>query len=161
MEKMSKTERKKQALSAQDLGEKLVKLSPDQLAKIELPEDVRNAVALARTITKHGARKRQIQYIGALMRRIDPGPIEAAIRGFEEGNRHQIELLKQVEHWRDELLRGNDTLLNELLNKLPDGEQGQLTDLVTKARGEPARNNPSHGPSRLLFRYLLRSIQNP
>jgi ribosome-associated protein len=159
MEKTSKTERKKQALSAQELGEKLVKLSKEQLAKIELPEDVRNAVALAKTIKKHGGRKRQMQYIGALMRRCDTAPIQEAIRNIEEGDREQVELLKQVERWRDELLRGNDTLLGELLSKLPNAEQKQLTDLVAKAREELIKKNVLPAASRLLFRHLLRTTQ--
>ncbi|OGA20916.1 MAG: hypothetical protein A3I02_00715 [Betaproteobacteria bacterium RIFCSPLOWO2_02_FULL_67_26] len=75
----SKTQRKKQVHALQDLGAELVELSAEQLAAIELPESLRDAVEAARRITARGARRRQLQYIGKLMRRVDAGPIRAAL----------------------------------------------------------------------------------
>jgi ribosome-associated protein len=161
MEKISKTRKKRQALSAQDLGEKLVKLTEEQLRKLELPEEVLSAVTLAKTIKKHGARKRQMQYIGVLMRRTDATPIQEAVQNLEEGDRRRAELHKQVERWRDELIRGNDALIEEIVRALPDAGREQLTDLVTKAREELIKANPSPAPARALFRYLHKSAQRP
>ncbi len=161
MEKLSKTQKKKQAESLQDLGEKLVELSVEQLGKIELPEEVLSAVTLAKTINKRGARKRQMQYIGVLMRKADVASIQEAVQNMEEGDRKQAELHKQVEQWRDELLRGNDAVIEDIVRAFPNAGKEQLTDLVTKAREELTKTNPSPAPSRALFRYLHKSAQQP
>src|SRR4051794_8726930 len=77
---LSKTRRKAQMHALQDLGEALVALEPKQLAalttEIELPETLLDAVRQARAITAWGGRKRQMQYIGRLMRDVDPAPVE-------------------------------------------------------------------------------------
>lgn len=156
MEKISKTQKKKDALSQQELGEKLVKLTDEQLKGIDLPEDIYDAVMLAKKIKKHGGLKRQIQYIGVLMRKTDTMPIQDALQNMEDGNRRQVELLKQVETWRDELIRGNDALLEELARGQDETDRRQLTDLVARARQEATRKNPSPAASRLLFRHLYK-----
>ncbi len=155
MERPSKTARKQEALSAQELGDKLVTLSAEQLAKVPLPEEIRKEVALARTITKHGGKKRQLQYIGALMRKVDTAPIREAVTALEEGDRRQVELHKLSQHWRDELVGGNDGLLGELALKMPEDERQQFQDLVTKARNERTKPAPSPSSSRMLFRFLF------
>ncbi len=78
MERLSKTQKKKEALSLQALGEQLVILSFEQLKNIELPMDLLNAVTLAKSLKKHKALLRQMQYIGTLMRKHDPAPIQEA-----------------------------------------------------------------------------------
>ncbi len=78
-DKPSKSQRKREALALQDLGETLVTLKPAQLDKIPLPEKLREAVLAARQMNQRGARKRQLQYIGRLMREIDPEPIRVAL----------------------------------------------------------------------------------
>jgi ribosome-associated protein len=77
--KPSKTQRKKAVHALQDLGESLVELSEEQLAGIELPERLRAAVVEAQRITRFEARRRQLQYIGKLMRSVDSEPIRAAL----------------------------------------------------------------------------------
>ncbi len=81
-EKPSKSQRKREATALQSMGETLVALKPVQLAKIPLPDELREAVLAARQMQQHGARKRQLQYIGKLMRQIDPEPIRAALEPF-------------------------------------------------------------------------------
>jgi ribosome-associated protein len=85
MEQLSKTQMKKEALSLQTLGEQLVKLSSKQLKDIDLPMDMLNAVILAKSLKKHGAMLRQMQYIGTLMRKLDPAPIRDALQRIEQG----------------------------------------------------------------------------
>jgi ribosome-associated protein len=80
MDYKSKTQKKKEALALQKLGEKLVKLSAEQLDDIDMPEDIYNAVREAKAITSRGARRRQMQYIGTLMRKVDPAFIELAMK---------------------------------------------------------------------------------
>jgi ribosome-associated protein len=154
METTSKTQRKREALSLQELGEKLVGLSEQQLREIELPEDMRTQIKLARTITKHGGRKRQMQYIGVLMRRIDVEPIREAIRFIEEGRSGAAHRHQQVEVWRDELISGNDAVLDDVLMKFPMADRVHLTQLVQDARDQKTRPHPASAASRALFRYL-------
>jgi ribosome-associated protein len=85
MEQVSKTQKKKEALALQAMGERLLKLSSEQLKKIDLPVDMLNAVVLAKTLKKHGALDRQLQYIGTLMRKHDPTPIQEALQRIEQG----------------------------------------------------------------------------
>ncbi len=94
MEYKSKTQRKKEALALQALGEKLLKLSPKQLEEIDLPEEIYDAVRFAKTTRKHGALKRQIQYIGALMRQIDPAPIQEALDNIAKNKGSGKKILK-------------------------------------------------------------------
>ncbi len=84
MEQSSKTQKKKEALSLQAMGERLVTLSSEQLKHMGLPTDLLNAVTLAKTIKKHGGRLRQMQYIGTLMRKHDPAPIQDALQRIEQ-----------------------------------------------------------------------------
>jgi ribosome-associated protein len=160
MERPSKSRMKRDALSAQELGEELVNLAEDKLAKVPLPEDLLEAIALCRRIAKHGARKRQLQYIGSLMRRIDIAPIREAVRTLEEGDKKQVEQHKLAEHWRNELVGGNDELYGQLSSGLSDEERRQLNDLVTKARNEKMKQAPSPTPSRMLFRFLFQRMDN-
>lgn len=85
MEK-SKTQRKKEALALRELGKKLIKLSADQIDKIDLPVEIYNAVIFAKTIKSRGALRRQIQYIGTLIRKIDPAPVREALDHIKQGN---------------------------------------------------------------------------
>ncbi len=94
--RLSKTQKKKAALSLQDLGERLVKLSNEQLKQSDLPEDVLAAVKAAKTITKHHPLSRQIQYIGSLMRKYDPAPVREFLDALGQGNRRQTRRLSKT-----------------------------------------------------------------
>jgi ribosome-associated protein len=159
MEEKSKTERKKEAQALQELGEKLVKLSDDQVREIDLPAEICDAVTFARTIKSHGASKRQMQYIGTLMRKIDPAPVQEAIRNIETGNYKKAMAFKKIEAWRDGLIAGNKMLMGKILEECPDADRQQLSQLVRNAKKESEHNKPP-GASRALFRYL-REIVNP
>ena len=159
MEERSKTERKKEAHSLQELGEKLVKLSDYQVREIDLPSEIYEAVTFARSIKSHIARKRQMQYIGTLMRKIDTVPIQEAIRNIETGNYKKAMEFKKIEAWRDELIAGNKTLMEEILEEYSDADRQQLSQLVRNAKKESEHKKPP-GASRTLFRYL-REIINP
>jgi len=161
MEPLSKTQKKKEALSLQETGERLVKLSAEQLKKIDLPADMFNAVILAKKISKHGGLARQIQYIGTLMRKHDPKPIQEALQRIEEGGLTQSTEHKMAEKWRDELIAGNDTLIEEISARLPYADKQQLISLVQKAREDLLEKNPAPKAARALFRYLHKMQQPP
>ena len=87
MEPLSKTQKKKDALALQALGEALVKLSVDQIQGIDMPEKMLQAVLLAKKLKKHTAVYRQMQHVGALMRKYDITPIQEALQKIAGGNR--------------------------------------------------------------------------
>jgi len=82
----SRTRKKNEDRALQRLGEQLVALPFGQLETMDLPDELRTAIKFARSIKSHGARRRQIRYIGALMRQIDPQPIETALDRVRSGN---------------------------------------------------------------------------
>ncbi len=82
----SRTQKKNEDRALQRLGEQLVALPFSQLEAMELPDELLTAIELARKIRSRSARRRQIQYIGALMRHIDPQPIKAALERIRSGN---------------------------------------------------------------------------
>jgi ribosome-associated protein len=138
---ISKTQRKKAVHLLQALGEELVELSDDQLAAIELPEALRDAVMAARRITKFEARRRQLQYIGKLMRRVEVEPIRAALDAMLAGSRRQIAAHKRIEAWRERLLAGPGAL-DELLAEFPGADAQRLHTLVRGALRERDAGNP-------------------
>jgi ribosome-associated protein len=86
MDYKSRTQKKNEDRALQSLGEELVALPFGQLENVELPDELLKAIELAHKIKSRSARRRQIQYIGALMRHIDPQPIEAALERIRSGN---------------------------------------------------------------------------
>ena len=82
----SRTQRKNEDRALQRLGEQLLALPLGQLETMDLPDELLTAIKFTRKIKSHGARRRQIQYIGALMRHIDPQPIETALDHVRSGN---------------------------------------------------------------------------
>ncbi len=155
MEYKSKTQRKKEALSLQALGEKLVKLSVQQIKDLDLPVEISEAVVFAKTLKNHEALRRQMQYIGVVMRKIDTAPIRETVHDIEMGDYKKAEAFKETEKCRDELIAGNTKLMEEILKKCPDADRRQLSSLVRNAVKERANNKP-HRAFRALFRYLIK-----
>jgi ribosome-associated protein len=152
----SKTRRKKDMIALQDLGESLVALEPARLAELALPERLVDAIAAARTITKHEARRRQMQYLGRLMRDVDPEPIRAALERFATMPRAERALFAAAERWRDRLL-AEDAAATEFLAEHPAVDRDELVALVRDARAERASGRPPHR-FRALFRLVAKSV---
>jgi len=149
---VSKTRRKKDMHALQALGAALVELSEAHLARMSLPESLANAVHEARRLSSHEAKRRQVQFIGRLMREVDAEPIRAqlaAVRGgsAEERARHQ-----RIEHWRARLLE-DDGALTEFATAHPAGDLQQLRALIRSARREQAEGRPPRA-FREMFRVL-------
>jgi ribosome-associated protein len=153
MEQKSKSQVKREMLALQSLGEHLVDLSPNQISKIEMPQDLREAVLFARTLKKSEAWRRQMQYIGTLMRDADPEPIRKAVDEIGRGGGHDAQLFQKLEQWRNELIDGNDELLGDIVNHFPDADRKRLRRLALNARKEREERKPPKA-SRVLFRYL-------
>ena len=150
---ISKTQRKKAVHLLQALGEELVELNDDQLAAIELPEALRDAVMAARRITKFEAKRRQLQYIGKIMRRVEVEPIRAALDALLAGSRRQIAAHKRIEAWRERLLAGPGAL-DELLAEYPGADAQRLRTLVHGARRERDADSPPRS-----YRELYQTIR--
>lgn len=126
----SKTQRKKAAQALTDLGRQLVELKPQQLARLSLPEDVAEAVADARAIRSHGARKRQLQFLGKLLRQIDVDLIQSQLARLLAPGRHEVALAKQGEQWRERLLNEGPAALTTFLEQFPQADRQQLRQLI-------------------------------
>jgi len=155
MDYKSRTQKKKEAIDLQKLGEALVKLSIDQLRAFNLPDDIREAVLFAKTVRSHGGLKRQMQFIGTLMRKTDAGPIQEALLEIEGGNYKKALKFRETEKWRDELIAGSKGLMEEIIEKHPGTDRQQLAQLIRNAVREKENNKPPRA-HRELFRYLVK-----
>ena len=151
----SKTRRKQAMHALQDLGEALVALDPGRMATLDLPESLADAIAAARNINRHEARRRQMQYIGRLMRDVDPAPIEAALAAWTRGPAQDRARFAALERWRDRLLSDADAL-EEFVAAHPNADRKRLAILVAAVHDERARNSPPRH-YRELFR-MIRSV---
>jgi ribosome-associated protein len=149
----SRTQKKKEDRALQRLGEELLTISMDQLAAITMPEELAEAVKLGRQTTQHGARRRQLQYIGALMRKIDSTPIRKALDNIRQGDYQKELAFKKVERWRDTLKGGDLSIVEDILAECPEAERQRLMQLVRNARKEDDTGKTVKA-SRILFRYL-------
>lgn len=150
---ISRTRQKKEDRARQILGEKLVNLSVNQLERFNLPDEIFDEVLLAARTNTHGARRRQIKHIGALLRKIDTTPIEAALKVIAMGDYEQKAVFKRLENWRDRLKEGNLDLINDILTQCPLAERQQLAQLARNAKKEFEGNKGTRA-SKALFRYL-------
>jgi ribosome-associated protein len=153
-ERPSKSARKRAAHAAQDLGEELVRLRDAQLTALALPEALEEAIRAARRITSRAGLARQRQYIGKLMREIDPEPIRAALDARRQADAAETERFKRIEHWRERLVSEGQPALSELQRWRPDIDVGEWTRRINAAQAERARNSAAGGASRELFRAL-------
>ena len=151
-ERPSKTQRKKEMHALQKLGQQLVDLSRDQLARIDLPDELREAIDFAHKVTSHEGRRRHMQYIGKLMRRVDADEIRAAIGRATGESRAAVALMHFAERWRDRLLADDDAL-TAFMAERPGADAQWLRTAVRAARREHAAGQPPKH-ARELYRWL-------
>jgi ribosome-associated protein len=154
----SKTQRKRAMDALQQLGEELLTLPVDRLARLPIPDVLRLAVQDARRFTKHEARRRQMQYIGRLMREIDPAPIRAALDEVHGVSAAATARQHRLEQLRDRLLE-DEQVLGEIANGYPGADLQHLRQLRRNALRERNENKPPRA-FRELFR-ALRELHEP
>ncbi|VVD79309.1 ribosome biogenesis factor YjgA [Pandoraea fibrosis] len=140
----SKSQRKRESHALQDLGEELVNLGKDALARVPMPDNLERAVRDCRKITAHEGRRRQMQYVGKQMRTLDESEVEAIRRALDIINgvsKAETAKLHALERWRERLL-AKDEALTELLTQHPEADAQQLRTLVRNARREQAAQKP-------------------
>lgn len=154
---VSKTQRKREADEIRSLGEKLCQLTDTQLQKLPYPE-LLIAIQDYRKINKGNARKRQLQYIGKQLRKLDLDPVISIIERYDSASRSHLLKMKRLEAWRDGLISNEPATLTEIAEIHPDFDRQQLRRLVKEASKEAERleNEPSSSRAsfRKLFQYL-------
>ena len=169
----SRSEKKRQSLALQNMGEELTRLGPQEVKNLDLPADLKEALQLYARIGDHEGRRRQMQFIGRVMREIDPAPIRAMLDARREVSAAATAALHQAEQWRDRLLTADqgelaglvETLLTaralpEQDTEVPEGAgkaalpgQEELLTMTLAARKEAAENT-SPQARRALFRAI-------
>ncbi len=158
-ETKSKSQIKREMKDLQSLGEDLVGLSKDRLAELPLDNSLREAITLAQNIKAHGGRKRQLKFIGKLLR-INSDDADAILQSLQlqrEKERRTATLFHQVEQWRNRLLEEGDTALEALLRDYPQADRQQIRILIRNARKESETGKPP-AAARNLFRQLRELI---
>lgn len=152
-ENPSYRQRKRDAEDLQKLGEEIIKLTKAQREQIPMPENLRDAIEDAATMTARGALKRQQQLVGKIMRDVDPAPIRAAIASLHEYGNISALRFRFLEQWRDRLVAEGDTAVGDALVEFPTADRNQLRQLIRSAQREFATQQPPKS-ARALFRYL-------
>lgn len=150
----SKSARKREMTARQEIGEALCGLSPRELERMPIDdEDLLAAIRESASISHHSARRRHRQYIGRLMRRIDPAPIQAALDALHETRREDAAAFRELEALRDALVERGDPALEQVLVRFPGADRQRLRQLLRDAKREREADRPP-AASRRLFRYL-------
>jgi ribosome-associated protein len=152
----SKSQRKREMDALQALGVQLLRLNAGQLARLDLPDALRDALAEANRITSHEGRRRQLQYIGRLMRTIDPTPLRQALADATGASRAAVALMHRCERLRDRLL-ADDAALTEFIAAHPHVDAQQLRATIRAARRERAQGQPPRH-ARELYRWLHETL---
>ncbi|MDH5371080.1 MAG: DUF615 domain-containing protein [Gammaproteobacteria bacterium] len=152
-EQISKSQRKRDAEAAQQLGKNLLSLSINDLKTIELPENLTKALDDARRIKQNSALKRQLQYIGKLMRTVDIEPIQEQYLKLTNHYGQDVKKFHQLEIWRDRLLADGDKALEELINEMPNTDRQHLRQLMRQSAKETKLKKPPKS-AREIFKYL-------
>ncbi|MBD1558956.1 ribosome-associated protein [Vibrio sp. S9_S30] len=149
---VSKTEMKQDMEALQKLGEELVELKPAVLEKFPLSEDLRDAIADAQRF-KNEAKRRQLQYIGKLMRAEDPEPIQVALDKVRNKHSQATAELHKLEKLRDRVIEEGDAAIAEVLERFPSADRQRLRQLSRQAKREKQNNKPPKS-SREIFQTL-------
>jgi len=155
---LSKTKRKQAMDELQELGEELVTLSTDRIKKINIPEDLRDAVREAQRMTRHDeARRRQMQYIGKLMRNVEAEPIRAALALVRGESASETAKLHRLEQLRTDLL-ADEKVLHVIATSYPSVDLQHLRSLRRAALKEHEQNKPPRS-YRAIFQ-LFKELEN-
>lgn len=144
----TRTELKRESAELQKLGEDLLTLRADLLTNLDLSDKLLEALAEAKRLTNFEGRRRQMQFIGKLMRQLDSNTIDAmkaALVMQHTPSAHETQLLHQAEQWRERLL-ADDEAIGEWLNLYPDTDSQQLRALVRQARKDAQPEKPGQAP---------------
>jgi ribosome-associated protein len=149
----SKSQRKREMTALQDLGAELVALSKERLAKIDMPERLRDALLEAQRMTKHEARRRQMQYIGKIMRDVDAAPLRAAMDEINGVSKAATIRQHQLERLRTRLME-DEAVFSEVARDYPGADMQHLRQLRRNALKEQEATKPPKN-----FRAIFQVLQ--
>ena len=154
----SKTKAKEEVDALQELGKRLVGVGNDRLKKLDIPESLRDAVLEAKRISSHGALRRQMQYIGKLMRDVDTAPIQELLDEIDGVSNKANARFHALEKLRDKVL-ADESVITTLKNDYPDLDVSALRTLRRNALKEQAAQKPPKS-YRAIFQ-LLKALDGP
>lgn len=157
-ERPSKTQLKKAMHELQELGEALAALAEERLDRIAMPESLRDAVHELRRTRSHEGRRRQLQYVGKLMRSADVTPIREAVAAAQLGRARDTLTLHRAERWRAELIDG-DEALTRWMDQHPASDVQALRSLIRAARKDAAASASPEQRSGRAFRELYQFVR--
>ncbi len=140
----SKSQRKRDMTALQDLGVELEALAKDHLARVPMPEALSDAILAARKITSHEGKRRQMQFVGKVMRSLDDDEVEAiraALEGFKGTSKAETAKMHLMERWRD-LLLAEDAALTKFLGEHPGVDVQTVRNIIRNARKEKELGKP-------------------
>lgn len=150
----SRSQKKRDSTALQQMGEELSVLAPSVLAKMPLTDTVRNALLEWQKLSSHEGRRRQMQFVGRLMREeVDAGAVREALDTLKLGHAGETADFKRAEKLRDDLMDAGQSELDNLLRPFAEEDARELRELVGRARNEREHSRPPHA-FRALFRKL-------
>ena len=159
-EDISKSQRKRDLHELKMLGVDLLDFSDDALRQLHMPDTLLEALRTAKRINSNSARKRQLQYIGKLLKETDVTPLREAVAARKHQHATHTREFHQLEDLRDKLILEGDSALPDVLALFPRTDRQHLRKLVRQARREQETRQPPRA-SRLLFRYLRELQEQP
>ncbi|NII10098.1 ribosome biogenesis factor YjgA [Oleiagrimonas sp. C23AA] len=154
----SRSQQRRDALAMLELAEQLVAMTPSQLAKLDLPDDVLTEIAQTKRIKAHIARKRQMAFLAKIMRRHGEEAfthVRAALGEDRDRQRQENAAMQRLEVLRERLLgEDGNAALSELIEAHPQIDRQHLRSLIRQARTEREKNKPPHA-----YRELFRSLR--
>jgi len=154
---ISRSQIKREVQQLYDLGERLAQLPTSKLDSLELPEALRSAINDYQRFTARGAMKRQLQYIGKVMRNVDPEPIQQGLERLQNKDNQQVAYFHRLEKWRDRLISEGDDALAALIEIAPEIDRQQLRQVIRNAQKEAQQGKPPKS-ARAIFKYLKEQI---
>jgi len=163
----SKSALKRASHDLQTLGQQLLNMPDSWLDEIEMPERLRDALAAYKTTRSFEGKRRQLQFIGKVIRGVDADPLREAVATFQLGHARDALALHEAESWRNRLLADEKQALGEWLGKYPDTDTQALRALIRQARKDQAESAatppgqaPRHGRAfRELFQFIKQALK--
>jgi len=156
---LSRSQQKRESLALQQLAEKLSGLPREEIQKLQLPAEIVDALLMAAEMKKRSGFRRQVRYIGGLMRQIDVEHIKNNLAEIDGDNSRRTAFFLQAEQWRDQLIEGKGDVYAAILADFPAADIQRIRQLTRNALKEKKNNKPARS-AKELFRTLLRMLED-
>jgi len=150
---ISKSQLKRDSQALQDMGSQLVEMPEGQLKKFDLPENLKDAIYEARRLKNREGKRRQLQFIGKLMRTADTSFIQETLDRMDHQSQTYRQHFMRLEEWRDKIISQGNSAIEALIEQYPAADRQQLRNLQRQAAREIEHKKPPTA-SKKLFAYL-------